>query len=339
MWNFSRGTMSHHQCPSREAYAACATQRQREADCASRYQHRGPRGAVPGCGHEVEQLNRLQKYRKANAELFITQDGTPAAEAMRVLSTKPKELLSRPSVPYVISSYQLDSSYRLRKTGGVQDPNSRSDRPPLVHSLPTCARYVRVSIPGRMGRPLPPDSASQSNSAMRARSKVTQDESLSIYASMRPGRSLPDHICKPRMLESLDIRREKGMPRSVAICDPEEFLYNPKYRVDSGLAGEAVPNFRSHYDVEATIAAKEHPRAGEFEEKTCTELEKLSHLRAGLQVLHCKLWRRKNNPPPSPPPASAEDTVETRLRAALRGVDTEDGDYWGWLANSPFPNL
>ena len=166
----------------------------------ARYATQERRGSVAGCGHTVAELRRLQAYRLAHRGTFTTQDGSAAAASMRVLSTLPQELLSRPKLPYTIQSYRVDEGYGLQRMAGP-DPTLRADRPPLVHAMPWGARHVRVSVPGRVGRALGPDRDSTSNARMRHRSKAPRDESLSIYATMRPGRSLPDHICKPKVCD------------------------------------------------------------------------------------------------------------------------------------------
>jgi len=168
----------------------------------------------------------------------------------------------------------------------------------------------------------------------------------------------------PQKSESFDIRRQAGVPNPTTRCDPEQFLYTPRARTNAGLAGSAVPNFRVHYEAAAKAAAAAHPRAGRFHARSCEELEKLSHLRAGLQVLHSRLWRRKNNPPlPERTPggdgslpvagngASGGHTVGERNGAgkATENVDGSRPRQPGggtcsphdphWMVNSPFPNL
>ena len=50
---------------------------------------------------DLEHLRQLQQYRRANQELFMGQAKAP-------LTTQPPEILSVPTVPYKITSYQVD---------------------------------------------------------------------------------------------------------------------------------------------------------------------------------------------------------------------------------------
>lgn len=198
-----RPAMANHQCPTSAVAAECDTHRARQQACAQRYAHTARRGSVPACGHTVDELRRLQAYRKARQNTFMAS--AAADEGMRVLSDVPPELLSRPKVPYVVQSYRLDEQHQLHRVGSP-DPTLRADRPPLVHAMPWGARHVRVSVPGRVGRQLRPDDVCGSNSAMLRRKRATSDESVSIYSHLRPGRSLPSHIANPKVRTACHMR-------------------------------------------------------------------------------------------------------------------------------------
>jgi len=149
-----------------------------------------------GCGYTVTELRRLQQYRLQQAEKFITSQDTH--EKLRVLSTEPQELLSRPQVSYRIQSFRVGADYKLRKEEHT-DNTLRADVAPLVHELPYPIRHVRISVPASVCRPLQEDDVSTSNLTMLQRGTKKQDESASIYSVLRPGRSIPKHLAQPKV--------------------------------------------------------------------------------------------------------------------------------------------